>query len=242
MSKQNNKSRRAKYALELELEAVRLVKGGQDALATAQVLGIPKATLCNWIRALERGELHGAMDRPVSAEQMKLARLRPELARVKMERDILKRSDGVLRKGITVKYAWIDKLTTVWPVTLMCQVLGVSSNGIVEHRPRNSKTPPAGLASSRVGNATRRWWLTSVRSVRVQGRIGLAEGVEGTAGQGCASWQRPGPAADEAARHRCAVHDEVLRGDRQHARPAGDREPTGQGLRPLVGYKWQAAQ
>ena len=57
---------------------------------TARILCIPKATLGNWIRASEQGELHGAGDRPVSAEQMELARLRAELARVKMERDILK--------------------------------------------------------------------------------------------------------------------------------------------------------
>jgi hypothetical protein len=34
---------------------------------------------------------------------MELARLSAELARVKMERDILKKSDGVLREGVTVK-------------------------------------------------------------------------------------------------------------------------------------------
>jgi len=42
------------------------------------------------VRLAERGELQGAGDKPVSAEQMELARLRAELARVKMERDILK--------------------------------------------------------------------------------------------------------------------------------------------------------
>ena len=36
--------------------------------------------------------LKGAGDKPVSAEQMELARLRAELARVKMERDILKKA------------------------------------------------------------------------------------------------------------------------------------------------------
>jgi hypothetical protein len=41
-----------------------------------------------------------------------------------------------------VKYAWIDKLKTVWPVTLMCQVLGVSVSGFFEHRQRNSKAAP----------------------------------------------------------------------------------------------------
>ena len=89
MSKQEGKRRRARYTLEFKLEAVRLVKGGQDAAVTARVLDIPKATLGNWIRAAEKGELQGAGDRSVSAEQMELARLRAELARVNMERDIL---------------------------------------------------------------------------------------------------------------------------------------------------------
>lgn len=91
MSEQDDKRRRAKYTLEFKLQAVRLVKGGQDTAVTARVLGIPKATLGNWIRTAEKGELRGAGDRPVSAEQMELARLRAELARVKMERDIQKK-------------------------------------------------------------------------------------------------------------------------------------------------------
>ena len=81
--------RRAKYTLEFKLEAVRLVKGGQPASATAMIPGIPKASLENWVRLSAREELKGAGDKPVNPEQMELARLRAELARVKMERDIL---------------------------------------------------------------------------------------------------------------------------------------------------------
>ena len=101
MSKQEGKRRRARYTLEFKLEAVRLVKGGQDAAVTARVLDIPKATLGNWIRAAEKGELQGAGDRPVSAEQMELARLRAELARVKMERDILKKATAYFAREST---------------------------------------------------------------------------------------------------------------------------------------------
>ncbi len=84
--------RRAKYTLEFKLEAVRLVKGGQAASVTAKILGIPKASLENWVRLGAKGELKGAGDKPVNPEQMELARLRAELARVKMERDILKKA------------------------------------------------------------------------------------------------------------------------------------------------------
>ena len=59
---------------------------------TAKVLGIPKASLDNWVRLSAKGQLKGAGDKPVSAEQMELARLRAQLARVTMERDILKKA------------------------------------------------------------------------------------------------------------------------------------------------------
>ena len=98
MSKKDEAKRRARYTLEFKLEAVRLVKSGQEASVTARVLGIPKQTLSNWVRLAERGELQGAADRPVSAEQMELARLRAELARVKMERDILKKATAYFAK------------------------------------------------------------------------------------------------------------------------------------------------
>jgi len=92
MSKQGGSKNRARYTLEFKLEAVRLVKAGQEAAVTARVLGVPKQTLSNWVRLAGKGALQGAAERPVSAEQMELARLRAELARVKMERDILKKA------------------------------------------------------------------------------------------------------------------------------------------------------
>ena len=88
MSKSDDGYARGKYTLEFKLEAVRLVAGGQGVPVTAKILGIPVQTLGNWVRLSEKGLLNGAGDKPVSAEQMELARLRAELARVKMERDI----------------------------------------------------------------------------------------------------------------------------------------------------------
>ena len=84
--------KRAKYTLEFKMEAVRLVRQGQASSVTAKVLGIPKQSLENWLRLDSKGKLKGAGDKPVSEEQMELARLRAELARVKMERDILKKA------------------------------------------------------------------------------------------------------------------------------------------------------
>jgi len=92
MSKKDEAKPRARYTREFKLEAIRLVKAGQEASVAARVLDLPKQTLSNWVRLADKGELQGAGERPVSAEQMELARLRAELARVKMERDILKKA------------------------------------------------------------------------------------------------------------------------------------------------------
>jgi len=92
------KATRARYALEFKLEAVRLVKGGQSMAATAKILGIAGQALHNWIMADKDGRLMGAGTKPVSPEQMEIARLRAELARVTMERDILGRATAYFAK------------------------------------------------------------------------------------------------------------------------------------------------
>ena len=44
MSKKDESNHRARYTLEFKLEAVRLVKAGQEASVTARVLGVPKVS------------------------------------------------------------------------------------------------------------------------------------------------------------------------------------------------------
>ena len=92
------KGKRAAYTLEVKLEAVRLVQSGQAKAVTAKILRVPAPTLGNWVRLAAQGKLAGAGAKPVSAEQMELARLRAELARVKMERDILKKATAYFAK------------------------------------------------------------------------------------------------------------------------------------------------
>lgn len=93
------KQTRARYTLEFKLEAVRLVNDGQSVGVTAKVLGIPKATLSNWVREAANGALQGAGDKVVTPEQMEIARLRAELARVKMERDVLEKATAYFAKA-----------------------------------------------------------------------------------------------------------------------------------------------
>ena len=64
-----------------------------------------------------------------------------------------------------MKYAWINKLKAEWPVTLMCQVLGVSVSGFFEHRQRSGKAPPARPAPSRVSNEA---LVAHIRAIHVE--------------------------------------------------------------------------
>ena len=92
----SDKQVRAQYTREFKLEAVRQVRAGQAIAVVAKVLGVPKASLGNWVRLSAKGELGGAGSADntakVSPEQMEIARLRAENARLRMERDIAKKA------------------------------------------------------------------------------------------------------------------------------------------------------
>lgn len=94
----SDKQVRAQYTREFKQEAVRQVRSGQAIAVVAKVLGIPKASLGNWVRLSAKGELDGAGDGgksiQVSPEQMAIARLRAENARLRMERDIAKKASA----------------------------------------------------------------------------------------------------------------------------------------------------
>ena len=86
------KSTRARYTLEFKEEVVRLVTGGERVATVAKNFGLSEQTLHNWVKAAGNGGLKGSATPAVSAEQMEISRLRTELSRVKMERDILKKA------------------------------------------------------------------------------------------------------------------------------------------------------
>ena len=93
------KTTRARYTLEFKQEAARLVEVGQSIAAAAHTLGVVEQTLFNWFKAKKLGKLKSADSKPVSAEQMEISRLRAELARVKMERDILGKATAYFAKA-----------------------------------------------------------------------------------------------------------------------------------------------
>jgi transposase len=86
------KRTRAKYTLEFKLEALRQIGAGQSVAVVSATLGVGPTTLHNWLKAQREGKLGGPGSKPVNPEQMELARLRAELAKTKMELDIVKKA------------------------------------------------------------------------------------------------------------------------------------------------------
>lgn len=82
------------YSPEFRDEAVRLhLENKLTITEIANRLSLPKGTLKNWVAAARQGKLGevGKSHKPLSDLELELARLKRELAEVKMERDLLKK-------------------------------------------------------------------------------------------------------------------------------------------------------
>ena len=83
--------RRRQFTEEFKRDAVDLVRStGRPIAQIAQELGIYDSTLGNWVRQdrIDHGEREGL----TSDERARLSRLEAENARLRMERDLLKRT------------------------------------------------------------------------------------------------------------------------------------------------------
>jgi Transposase and inactivated derivatives len=90
---------RKDYTVEFKQEAVRqVIAEGKSSAQVARELGIPEQTLDNWRKAYKGGKLVMGSGKPVTPEQMELARLRAENARLKMEMEILKKAAAYFAK------------------------------------------------------------------------------------------------------------------------------------------------
>ena len=115
------------YTPEFKEVAVKRIKGGQSVSAVCKERGLGDQTLRHWIKAAE-GKLNGTGGRIVTPEEMELSRPRAENLKLKQENGILK-NDGVLRKGCSVKHAWIDGQGKSYSLSEMCGVLDVGIGG-----------------------------------------------------------------------------------------------------------------
>lgn len=90
-----------RYTKEFREEAVKLVTEEKLSLPeAARRLSLAPSTLGNWVKAYKSGRLGevGKTYRPLTEIEMDLARMKRELAEVKMERDILKKAAAYFAK------------------------------------------------------------------------------------------------------------------------------------------------
>ena len=90
---------------EFKQGAVRQVKAGRAASVVAATLGMPKASLTNWVRADAKGQLavtsEGKATTPtITPEQEEIARLRVQVARLTMERDVAKKAAAYFAQDV----------------------------------------------------------------------------------------------------------------------------------------------
>ena len=102
---------------------------GVSVAQAARDLGLNPNVLRKWVREQAADPVHALPgEGQQKPEQAELTRLRREVAKLKMERDILK-NRGLVRSGVDVKFGFVAKHRAIWPVELTCEALGVSRSG-----------------------------------------------------------------------------------------------------------------
>ncbi|MBN1609271.1 MAG: transposase [Polyangiaceae bacterium] len=95
MVKKKNRRGRRKFTTEFKAEAVRLVEvGGKSIPQVARELDLTESSLRNWVEQA-RSEKQGGL---TADERMELTRLRREVKRLEMEREILKKATAFFVK------------------------------------------------------------------------------------------------------------------------------------------------
>ncbi|WP_275256526.1 IS3 family transposase [Klebsiella quasipneumoniae] len=116
-----------RYPEEFKIEAVKqVIDRGHSVSSVATRLDITTHSLYDWIKKYGPDS---STNKEQSDAQAEIRRLQKELKRVTDERDIFKKSRGVLRKAVRLRYAFIRDNSLCWPVRLLCRVLDVHPSG-----------------------------------------------------------------------------------------------------------------
>ncbi|WP_424511413.1 IS3 family transposase [Reinekea marinisedimentorum] len=129
---------RKKYSKEFKLDAIALVlEQGYSRSEAARSLDINANMLGRWIKE------HQAQDDQafrgngkLTEEQAEIRKLKEQVRRLEMEKEILKKANGLLCQRNEVKYSFIAQHKKTWPVDLMCQLLGVKRHGYYSYMRR----------------------------------------------------------------------------------------------------------
>ncbi|HGW8426382.1 TPA: IS3 family transposase, partial [Citrobacter koseri] len=146
-----------RYPEEFKIEAVKqVVDRGYSVASVATRLDITTHSLYAWIKKYGPDS---STNKEESDAQAEIRRLQKELKRVTDERDIFKKSRGVLRKAVRLKYAFIRDNTCCWPVRLLCRVLDVHPSGFYAwlQQPHSQRHQ----ADLRLTGQIKQFWLES---------------------------------------------------------------------------------
>ena len=171
---------RRKFSREFKIEAVKLVR--ERGVSAAQAARDPSAhenVLRKWVKEFGSDPAqafpgHGQM----KLEQPKIARPKREVAKLKAERDILKKGRSLLREGSNMKFVFIAKHRGVWPVAWLCDALGVSRSGF--HAWLNRSPSARSRSDEAIGGRIRTSFISSDRTygARRVWRDLLAKGID----------------------------------------------------------------
>ncbi|MGB2739092.1 MAG: IS3 family transposase [Cognaticolwellia sp.] len=136
-------TKRKTYSKEFKLDAIALVRDQNYSIAeAARNLEVSAQILGRWIKEAENDDGHAFRGNgKLTPEQDEIRKLKAQVKRLEMERENIKKSDGLLCQRNEVKYTFIAQNKKIWPVTLMCRVLGVKNNNYYSYQKRQSQMP-----------------------------------------------------------------------------------------------------
>lgn len=116
-----------RYPEAFKLAAVRrITERGEMVSDIAKQLHVSQDSLYSWLKKFgPNASVHQAQ----LADQVEMSRLRKELKRAREERDLLKKSRGLLHEAVRLRYAFIKEHQHNWPTRWLCQMLEVHPSG-----------------------------------------------------------------------------------------------------------------
>ncbi|MBT4451100.1 MAG: IS3 family transposase [Gammaproteobacteria bacterium] len=114
------------YSKEYKEEAVALVREqGYSVPEAAKSLGIASNILYRWKQHIEEQQQGKSL---AEDEREELKRLRKEVKNLRMEKEIFKKGQCLLRERNEVKFGFIRDESSHFPVTVLCRVMRVSTS------------------------------------------------------------------------------------------------------------------
>ena len=106
---------------------------GRPIARVTKELGINHETLRTWVRTAEAAERTWAVAE--SAKDAELARLRKEVAELKLEREVLRKAAAYFAKDELVsRFCFIEDHARAFGVKRLCRILNVSRSGFYRWR------------------------------------------------------------------------------------------------------------